>query len=217
MEKPELAAAAIVDSGYYGLLNDILPKSSHRIVLFVNFFPGKIILRSENFIKVSHQKLTSQMLDCLLALSKGECSKELLVKKLWGYDYHSLRHDPLIYRMMGRLRAAIPLGQEFILSSETGYRLIHDLHFLFPEDPRPATKKEEPKINEPLAAHQSLNFRQLQILKTLKKKDFLGAKDVREMFGISPITASRDLSELFSLGLVLKAGDARATKYFLKD
>jgi tetratricopeptide (TPR) repeat protein len=73
-------------------------------------------------------------------------SKELLYCRVWGGDYHPLRHDGLIYSHMQRLRqilfADMKLGN-FILTTQDGYRLNPDIS---------VRVKESPSLDRPVCA-----------------------------------------------------------------
>ena len=60
-----------------------------------------------------------------------------------------------------------------------------------------------------------LNIRQLQIINYLNEQQFIDIRICQKIFKTSPITASRDLSQLQKKGLVTRVGRARATKYIL--
>ncbi len=71
------------------------------------------------------------------------------------------------------------------------------------------------KFKEELpASFWKLNSRQQQILETLEFPERkITNKDVQKMHGVSQITASRDLSRLVSLGLLLTNGKGRSVYY----
>lgn len=58
-----------------------------------------------------------------------------------------------------------------------------------------------------------LNSRQLAILSELQRRPAVNVQDCVKMFGISRITAFRDLGELEERGFVHKVGKGRATAY----
>ena len=125
------ALEAIADSGYFGLLSHFLPEPQGKTALYFQYLNGKVILRTNHRIDVKTASLSRQILRCLEILSKGSVSKEEFVELLWGYSYHPGRHDPLIYRLLSRLRKLIPLGGELVLVGERGYRLNPDIGLFF--------------------------------------------------------------------------------------
>jgi len=59
-----------------------------------------------------------------------------------------------------------------------------------------------------------LNDRQNKILERLENPNLkITNKDVQKMFGVSQITASRDLSKMANLGILLPHGKGRSVFY----
>jgi ATP-dependent DNA helicase RecG len=58
-----------------------------------------------------------------------------------------------------------------------------------------------------------LNERQIKLLKDLEAQEFITSSRYEKMFNITDRQARMDLSRLVSLGLILKSGKARLTKY----
>jgi hypothetical protein len=59
--------------------------------------------------------LTKQLQTLLLALSLGTQSKESLIAKIWGYKkYDPLRHDPILFQSIARLRHLLGPQREWV-------------------------------------------------------------------------------------------------------
>jgi len=147
----------------------------------------------------------------LRLLAAGEGSKERLVREAWGYRYDPLRHDPVVYAAMSALRRGLGGRAEWLQVTESGYRFAAGIRLSEADQPAPSSAPVK-ALAGPLA---SLNHRQLEILDWLREERFLGVGHCRERFQVSTITALRDLSGLFRLGLVVRMGNARATRYSL--
>jgi predicted HTH transcriptional regulator len=83
------------------------------------------------------------------------------------------------------------------------------------------SREEWPKrlSRQPLNQQESsrLRIRQLQVLEDLATRGDVGVQDLVSRFGISRASALRDLGELVSLGLLVRTGSTRATRYILKQ
>jgi DeoR/GlpR family transcriptional regulator of sugar metabolism len=80
---------------------------------------------------------------------------------------------------------------------------------------REASPKRVPAAAPSQSDGSLLNFRQLKLLDGLKPEEFIHVKSYGKRFKISEITACRDLAVLSRLGLVVRVGRARATRYML--
>ena len=56
-----------------------------------------LIMTSPEGVFYQSKALTSHQLRLLQSLAEGSGQKEKLVQKVWGYTYHPLRHDPMLY------------------------------------------------------------------------------------------------------------------------
>lgn len=151
---------------------------------------------------------TSQKL--LMQLAQGPRSKEALTRAVWNYRYHPLQHDPLVYNAVLSLRKSLSSDQDWIETTEDGYRLRADIRLRVTHEPeqRVATKLKT-------SAQSRLNFRQLQWLSRIQAGSFTHVKQYQNHFKTSEITASRDLANLCQAGYLTRVGRARATRYVL--
>lgn len=69
----------------------------------------------------------------------------------------------------------------------------------------------EPRERAPRA--EGLNARQLTFLEELAPEGFASVHEYRERFGVSEITACRDLARMVAQGVLRRYGRARATRY----
>jgi predicted HTH transcriptional regulator len=157
----------------------------------------------------------------LTALGQGERSKSDLVRAIWGYSYHPLRHDPLIFQSVSRVRELLGSRAHWVESTGSGYRLRHDVRLvsLRPEEALPAPaldalERSRPRQEEP-SRQGDLNFRQVRILELMRKKRFLAASECAKQFRVTEMTARRDFAALMKTGWVSRTGRARATRYEL--
>jgi hypothetical protein len=176
--------------------------------------------------------------------SRLSFSKEVLVQKIWQYEYNPLLHDPLIHATLNRFRNLLGDYRDFLLLTEEGYslrsdidiRAMHAKHSKDRERGIGSSSLAPSKLTFPVAQSAQANFlqgpfslklpgnqilvddlnhRQIQILQFLDKNTFVDIQICQELFQVSPITASRDLSDLFKRNLISRLGKARATKYTL--
>jgi DNA-binding winged helix-turn-helix (wHTH) protein len=141
-----------------------------------------------------------------------ETSKESLVELVWGYRYDPLRHDSMVYAAISSLRKALGPAAAWVEASEGGYRFSGTLYWrVQPMETAPA---EPPKVAAESLAH--LNHRQIEILEWLRANRYLGVAECKVKFGVSEITALRDLDGLRKNNYVLRIGKARATRYLLR-
>lgn len=147
----------------------------------------------------------------VLGRTERETSKEELVQQVWGYRYDALRHDSMVYAALSSLRKALAAGGDWVEASEGGYRLVAKLHLGRHENAAPATVPVEAPAENLL----ELNHRQIEILEWLRQNRYVGVAECRAKFGVSEITALRDLDGLRKKSFVIRIGKARATRYLL--
>jgi ATP-dependent DNA helicase RecG len=70
-------------------------------------------------------------------------------------------------------------------------------------------------LTDEILRNLGLNERQIKLLKDLKAQKFITSSEYEKIFNITDRQARMDLSHLVSLGLILKSGKARLTKYSL--
>lgn len=211
-KNPEDAVDDIIENGYLHLLYDVLKIQRQHSCLYLDLQPGLVLVFDRGNVSAS-KGLTPLLRKILRALEKGFCSKEDLITKVWGYDYDPLRHDTVIYAAMNSLRKLLGERTAWLETVENGYRWnpAYEIH-----THRTATPADAPRATEtPSPEENSLNYRQIQILRHLAKEEFVEVQKYKKIFKVSDITASRDLSDLTSRGLLERIGRGRAIRYKL--
>ncbi|MCO5141580.1 MAG: hypothetical protein M9962_00655 [Oligoflexia bacterium] len=189
---------------------------ARRIICEIPNEKGLLIL-DKDVIRYGKKPLTPTQRKILESFSKGVLSKEDLVKRVWGYKYNSLRHDPMVYSAISGLRKDLGEASSWVQIVEEGYFL--DAEFKASSEKVSALLKEsvDDKALEEADA-LPLNHRQLQIIDWMRREhSFLSVNDCKKRFKRSEITCLRDLDGLRKLGLVMRVGKARATRYMLKE
>lgn len=211
---PESAPRLIADIGYYSWFFKCLPLKLGQNYLIAGLKKDMLVIITQEGISLG--KLTGVSIKILDVLRWGPVTKNELVEHVWGYEYHPLRHDNLVYTAVSTLRKAFGSQQDWIQTLEDGYRIREDLEFLN----LGKTTKIDKELNRALTAPREiqdpqLNFRQLQALEYLQENRFLNTRQYKDLFHTTEITASRDLAALNKKGFVLRLGFGRATQYTL--
>jgi Fic family protein len=147
-------------------------------------------------------------------LTDGPKTKAELVHAIWGYTYHPLRHDPLIYGLVYRLRSLLGLREDWIQAQGEGYSLRPDIKVQFFQLYANISNAPLPEEDAKKSA-TDLNIRQLRILQYLQQHETIDIQGCVELFQTSKVTASRDLSNLTERGLLMRSGKGRNTCYGL--
>jgi hypothetical protein len=207
----------VLDSPYVGLLARLLPLQAVEQSLHILMPKGALIIVDHGDIARAESLVLGQTLDLLQLLGQGWVQKQQLVEAIWGYAYHPLKHDSLVYSLISRVRTQLGNAGGWIEHGPQGYCLrqgvVLQVHHLQPQ-PAPMPVLETP-VEAPVA-RTSLNSRQLVILETLQKRPSIDVEECVKLFGTSRVTASRDLSQLCQEGLVERIGKGRGIKYRLQ-
>lgn len=208
--QPEKSLQIMEESGYFSWLYKFVPlkKGQDYIVLGTRMH----FTVSEDGVRPLHLTGVSQKI--LEVLRQGSLNKSELVEKVWGYEYHPLRHDSLVYAAMSALRKNLGKKYSWIQTSDSGYQLAEDLTLLYTRSQKIAAPV--PQKRAPTAfVDAQLNYRQLQALDYLQENRFLNTRQYKDLFKTTEITACRDLAALKKRGYVLQVGYGRATQYTL--
>lgn len=211
----ERANEVIAESGYYSWYYKRLPlkKGLNYLVLGLHK-NGAVTFSLEGIHSIKLADFSQRILE---VLRHGPVTKSELVEKVWGYEYHPLRHDSLVYAAMSTLRKNLGNKHIWIQTLDSGYKLIEDLTILSTLPPT-ASKKGLKVLEKPLSARPvdaQLNYRQLQALDYLQENRFINTRDYKALFQTTEITASRDLASLNKRGYVIRVGFGRSTQYTL--
>lgn len=208
----------VLDSPYLGLMARLLPRDESPSSIEVLMPEGVLLIFDRGDVQRGEGNLSTQALDLLRLLGPHWISKEKIVEAIWGYRYHPLKHDSLVYSLISRVRAQLGKASAWLEHGAEGYRLrpgtglrVHD----FQSKPPPVSPSLPLDVPESQA---SLNGRQLQILEALEKqRASISVEDCVQLFGTSRVTASRDLTQLYQEGYLQRIGRGRATEYKLSS
>jgi hypothetical protein len=212
---PDEGIEVLLAEEYLGLLYEALNLERPRPVLYIDLRPGLLVSLEKGQVAAS-LGLTSLHRKIFKALEKGAVSKETLFQQAWGMQYDPLRHDTVIYAGITSIRKLLGEKSHWLETIEDGYRWRPGFEIVFHKnytEPVQAVVTQVEEFSDSLA----LNHRQIQALRHLKKNEFIDVQNYKFLFGISDITASRDLSSLMQSGHVVRIGRARATRYKMKS
>lgn len=209
----EAGLEAVLKDGYFGLLYDTLGIDRKKTLLYIDLRPGLLISFDRGEVS-AHSGLTNLHRRILKSLEKGPVTKEKLFSKAWELTYDPLRHDAVIYTGITSLRKLLGDKSHWLETVENGYRWHTACEMQFHKDA--PSEKNTAFVFEDNDMSPTLNQRQIKALRHLRKKEFLAVQDYKFLFGISDITASRDLSSLVETGHVVRVGRGRATCYKLR-
>lgn len=227
--KETLAAQKILESGYYGLLHKCYQLPFGTQCLIFDLHPGTLVLLDKGNVFLQKQGVNSVLRKIILLIKDSPQSKEQLVQEIWGYSYDPLRHDTLIYSSINKIRKLLSPRSDWIVLTEKGYQIRQNVKVIIkntlkqqsvsedtPSSIKLQTQKTKVVVPAKWAKHlKELNFRQIQILDYLKHNPSLSVLELSHKLKISKPTATRDLSKLHALGILIRVGQGRATRYYL--
>lgn len=211
VKKPE-ALDQIVKYGIWGLLPryyKLKPGMRYLIVLGSIDF---VVAIDSSGVHPLPAKFSKNQLKLLTTLLAGTSSKEILVKTVWGYNYDPLRHDPLIYSSIARIRKELGDFKDWLVADEEGYRIQAGISLVFPDQVKKPIKTS--KINEPDfdSIELSYNHRQIQTIQKWPER-FWSVSEYAEKWSVTRMTALRDLKKLVESGQATSVGRGKATRY----
>lgn len=223
------APRLLVENGYYGLLHKCYKLPFGTQCLIFDLLPGSMVILDRGNVTFKKKALNSILRKILLLLRDRPCTKEELVEQIWGYQYDPLRHDPLIYSSMNKVRRFLENYADWIELSEEGYRMKADVKVIIKNnlkreakmtsldsliDKAQTTRALTQKATDSMDL-QNLNFRQMQVLEYLRRNQSISIFELSSKLEISKPTATRDLSQLHKMGKLKRVGKGRATRYLL--
>jgi tetratricopeptide (TPR) repeat protein len=158
----------------------------------------------------SRAPLSAQAGAILRRLSHGVVGKEALAREVWRYDYHPLRHDPMIYAALAALRKALGQAAVWLETRDNGW-IFHGLRMGSEIGREVAPTGDKAAISPSL--DPELNWRQLRALGNFPAVGAWNIGEYRKNFHVSTMTAWRDLDGLVKKRYLLKIGHGRATAY----
>jgi DNA-binding winged helix-turn-helix (wHTH) protein len=207
----------ILRSGYLSLLYQRLPISPGESSLYFDLEPDSVLIIDRGDLEFVSRGFSQVLKGIARALEGGECTKEKLIQTVWGYRYDRLRHDSLIYQAVSRLRQLLGERGRWIEATEQGYRLNSQVRvrlYRRVDAERAELGRAENQVPEEAQMLETLNHRQLSILRRFRNHEFFDVQTCKALFKVSQITATRDLSGLHKLKLVNRVGKGRATRYY---
>lgn len=206
-----------------GALKGILKYQIHILLFpFFDLKPGKKYIiaceQEETTLLIDHDGITNTgkplsrlQLKLLNLLSEEAASKEKIIQEIWGYNYDILRHDPLIYTTMGRLRKALGNKRKWLYSDDQKYYLDEEVNLVFSEPIKSSPQKVASKKNP---VFKNLNYRQIQFLSESDPTP-LSVSEYGDKWQVTRMTALRDLKDLVEKNLLQRVGRGKSTRYFL--
>lgn len=209
----------IVRSGLLTFLRETTTLRPGENAVYFDLVPGALLVVDNGNVEYDDTGVSHTLKILAKLLSRGRASKKDLIEQIWGYDYHSLRHDPLLYSVTARLRRLLGARAEWLVAGDGGYAFVPGLRIAVHEHVERASVAAAPAPvrstrREPaFVLDEGLSRRQLLIMAALEREPFIDVRACVERFGVSRVTALRDLQELCARGLVRRVGRARATAY----
>jgi hypothetical protein len=223
-------------NGLFGALFVAHPEFRGRQIIVLGLLPSyALCLDRGEVVRGTHRlSTTSTAILRELANNPEGLSKEELIERIWGYEYHPVRHDPVLFSALTRLRRALGDCSSWIHFDSGRFFLTNEAEVLVYARPildqieslaKPSdiqkkidsTRNEAfsqgPIVNSTLEASASFNYRQLLLLEEIKKGSFISVGTYSKNHKITRMSALRDLSELVNSGLFRRVGRARATAY----
>jgi hypothetical protein len=218
----------LVSANLLGFLPEIMPFELGARVVCLDLIPGELFIFDRGNVFRSSTRVSGLLKSLIVALARGGKQKPDLVETLWGFSYHSLRHDPMLYALINRLRRVMGDRNVWLESDGGVYAFAENVKIFFYEhtdlplsirkshkikDENQASKSEYESSETPLQSN--INHRQMAILSTLDQQKYTNAAKCAEIYDVSKVTATRDLTELWKIGLIVRIGKGRAIRYGL--
>ncbi len=213
-------ALELLEGEYFGLLLPMLGVQLGQTAIVLGVPGGRVIVLDDGESRIAQTGLKGLLGKLLTRLAEGPCTRREAIESVWGYNYDSERHDRLLLVAISRIRKA--LGGKILWLELQGDRLMlrDQLTIRFwsnetPQRVRPVMLRTPTTPADSLK--RGLRIRQLQVLDDLATRGDVGVQDLVRRFGISRASALRDLNELVEAGLLIRAGETRATRYLASD
>ena len=154
-----------------------------------------------------------------MCLASGEKTKEQIVKEVWEQNYHPLRHDPLIYSLVSKLRKELGNNASWIEATELGYQLQKGVSVkeFSPKQSSLSVPSTPQGLPVQSGIQPGITYRQQQLLALTAKLKSIDVKTCVAHFKISTATANRDLAFLETHGMLFRTGKGRSTQYHVEN
>jgi hypothetical protein len=221
----------LVSAGLLVFLPEIMPFQLGSRVICVDLIPGQLFIFDRGNVFKSPVRVSGLLKSLIVSLARGGKQKPELVETIWGFNYHAIRHDPMLYALINRLRRVMDKRNGWLEIDGGVYQFAEDVKVFFyehtdlPLNLRHGFKSktdnsafsdtsEETDLEARETSLQSnLNHRQMAILSTLDQQKYINAAQCAGLYDVSKVTATRDLTELWKIGLIGRIGKGRATRY----
>jgi hypothetical protein len=219
-QTPYADVRAIIRSGYHGFLHEIFPGAANGRLVCFDLVPKRLAVFDEGDVTIGAEPLSGALKAIALSVYREPATKQQLVERHWGFTYHAMRHDPMLFATINRLRQALGPAGDWLVYRDGVYSWLPGARVFTYEAPdilapEPAPVPEGTMLST-VVGHE-LNHRQLEILSDLARGTVLDVQGCMERFGVSRVTAFRDFAALVDLGLILRLGKGRATSYRSKS
>lgn len=129
--RPFRMITATGSSSYVAEVDPAMHRMDERD-LVVDGVREQILRMGKSVADLRRRSLLKKLLFLFCASPGKIFSKEDIVKRVWGVDYHPLRHDAALFTNIMRLRRLLGAqGEEILRVGEGGYRLVPPTDFLF--------------------------------------------------------------------------------------
>ncbi|MEO5668137.1 MAG: hypothetical protein ABIR96_08760 [Bdellovibrionota bacterium] len=206
----------VLEGNYLGLLSRLpgIPPSGDTLVWDLE--RGSLTVFSSTGITHAPSIRSRQSRQLLELLAEGPFTKEALVKKVWGYDYHPIKHDSLLYTAIAQCRKVLGPAAHWIENRENSYGLKAGVRIQW-RSKTPVVDATQVQGKTPLSLAkpglETLNHRQLGCLEAWNKGVFFSVKSYQGEFSVSRNTATRDLRDMESKGLLRAVGSGPSRRY----
>jgi DNA-binding transcriptional ArsR family regulator len=207
------SVARIVESGCLSLLSRRIKLHPGQEALVWDLERGSLTIFSSGEILHLPALRSPQSRRILSQLSKGPVTKEALVRNVWRYAYHPLKHDSLLYAAIAQCRKLLGSASHWIENRENTYGLKSDVTTIS-LDSEGATPLENsvPSILQ-IDNQPDLNHRQIHCLSRWGSSPFRSIKQHQQELRVSRNTATRDLRQLEDLGFLRSLGRGPSRRY----
>lgn len=203
---PDRASEEFLRLGYLGLWAETKGFRADENVFWLSE-NGAWIAVSRDGVEMGTNPMTVSSQKLLKKLASGICSKEALIRDVWGYEYDPLRHDTLIYSGLNTLRRSLGSKASWLQTHDTGW----SFQGLRQQQTQVLPLPTVDRSNTDTALE--LNWRQHKAVQLLPKLEKWTMSSYRKQFAVSTMTAWRDLDGLVKSGYVDRVGNGRLTAY----
>jgi len=206
---PRDCIPTILEHGWYGYLYGACSVDVTQKTILIGVEGKSLTLFDEGSVFHFPRGASNLVARFLLSLARGERTKDDLVQEVWQQTYHPLRHDPVIYSLVSKLRKELGSNAPWVEATEHGYQLQRGVVVAEIVEAADEVPMEETEMS-PASA---LTYRQKQLLSLVSRLQSVDVKTCVENFKVSAATVNRDLVFLENEGLLFRSGKGRSTRY----